>query len=219
MNECVWKVEWDTLYKVKWHAWKSVVVSAICFAVVCWGTAGNIISARNASRINKLIHMTGTITGQNFEAFVRDRRWGTVCHKLLSIREHPAHPLQPTLLRWRSSFPLRLIQACFRKSILLFTPSIIHLSENKNTSQAHDFPRISVFSLSQYKARTVQLWPIYFNFVVNLLLIKVEKWHIRTSPFTIVISKPKVAFFCRSIDLLGLIVCRNHYLANLSYVC
>lgn len=65
----------------------------------------------------------------------------------------------------------------------------------------------------------MQLWPIYFNFVVNLLLIKVEKWHIRTSPFTIVISKPKVAFFGRSVDLLGLIVCRNHYLANLSYVC
>lgn len=91
MNECVWKVEWDTLYKVKWHAWKSVVVSAICFAVVCWGTAGNIISARNASRINKLIHMTGTTTGQNFEAFVRDSMSQTALHQGAPSSPAPAH--------------------------------------------------------------------------------------------------------------------------------
>lgn len=66
-----------------------VVVSAIYFAVVCWGD----LSAKDASRINKLIRKALKIIGQNLEIFesVRDRR---SLNKLL----HHGQPITPVPL-------------------------------------------------------------------------------------------------------------------------
>ena len=72
--------------------YQSKVASAIYCAVVCWGSS---ISARGASRINKLIPKAGSIIGQNLETFesVRNRK---SLDKLLSIVNNPS-PLTSSL--------------------------------------------------------------------------------------------------------------------------
>ena len=102
--------------------YQSVMASAIYFAVVCWGSS---ISARDASRINKLIRKAGSVMGLKLETFesVMSRR---SLNKLLSIMDNPDHPLHNTVQGQRSSFSNRLIQfRChkerFKKSFLPFT--------------------------------------------------------------------------------------------------
>lgn len=67
------------------------------------------MSARDAIRIKKLIHMARTIMGQNLETSesVRSRR---SLNLLLSIMEKPPHPLHDTLQRQQSSCSNRPIQ-------------------------------------------------------------------------------------------------------------
>lgn len=74
----------------------------------CCCLLGNSISATDASRINKLIHKAGTISGQNKDTFesVRNRR---SLNKLVSIVDNLSHPLYDTLQGQWSSFSNRLI--------------------------------------------------------------------------------------------------------------
>lgn len=86
--------------------YQSAVARDIYFAVVCW--EGGRIRARDASRINKLIHKAGLITGQNMKAFesVRVRR---SVNKLLSIMENPSHLLHSNTSEAAELLLLRLI--------------------------------------------------------------------------------------------------------------
>lgn len=69
----------------------------ICFSSLLLSARQGSISTRDASRINKLIHKAGTITGQSLEPFesVRDR---TSLNKMLSIMDNPSQlpPLHTT---------------------------------------------------------------------------------------------------------------------------
>jgi len=109
--------------------YQSVMASAIYFAVVCWGSS---ISARDDSRINKLIRKAGTVIGLKMETFesVMNKR---SLNKLLSIMDNPSHPLHKILQGQQSSFSNRLIQLrChkeqFKKSLLPFTIRLFNSS-------------------------------------------------------------------------------------------
>ena len=109
--------------------YQSAMASAIYFALVCWGSS---ISAKDASRTNKLIGKAGTVIGLKLETFesVMSKR---SLNKLLSIMDNPSHPLHKILQGQQSSFSNRLIQLrChkerFKKSFLSFTIRLLNSS-------------------------------------------------------------------------------------------
>ncbi|XP_034088755.1 uncharacterized protein LOC117557164 [Gymnodraco acuticeps] len=105
--------------------YRSVVASALFFAVVCWGGS---IRAGDTSRINKLIRKAGSVIGIKLDPFeaVVERR---TLNRLLSIMDNPTHPLHLQLDSQRSSFSNRLLQ--LRSAITQqITCSIVYLEYN-----------------------------------------------------------------------------------------
>ena len=106
----------------------SILCSVLMFAAVCWG--GN-ASARDISRLNKLIKKASSTVGQSLDKFevVLERRRAK---KFKSILQYPEHPLHDTLAGLRSSFSSRFsMPKCkterFRRS---FVPSAIRYANS-----------------------------------------------------------------------------------------
>ncbi|MBN3314359.1 RTJK polymerase, partial [Atractosteus spatula] len=103
----------------------SVVVSAIFYAVVCWGSG---IRAVDSNRLNKLIRRASSVIGSGLDPLevVAER---TMVSKPEAIMDNVSHPLYDMLVEMKSTFSNRLIHPwCdrerYRRS---FLPSAIRL--------------------------------------------------------------------------------------------
>ncbi|KAL6471887.1 hypothetical protein MHYP_G00205370 [Metynnis hypsauchen] len=99
--------------------YESVVVSAILYAVACWGSR---LRVADANRLNKLIRKAGDVVGVELDSLtaVSERR---TLSKLQAIMDNGSHPLYDTVMRQRTSFSARLIlpkctTECHRRSFL-----------------------------------------------------------------------------------------------------
>uniref|UniRef100_A0A8C4T3P3 Reverse transcriptase domain-containing protein n=1 Tax=Erpetoichthys calabaricus TaxID=27687 RepID=A0A8C4T3P3_ERPCA len=105
--------------------YQMAVVSALFYAVVCWGGS---IKKKDASRLDKLVRKAGSIVGTEMDSFtsVAERR---VLKRLLSIMENPMHPLNSVISRQKSSFSDRLLSLSCSTDRLrrLFLPQTMRL--------------------------------------------------------------------------------------------
>ncbi|XP_068441989.1 uncharacterized protein [Clinocottus analis] len=116
--------------------YQSVVASVLYFSIVCWGSS---IGAGDTNRLNKLVKKAGSIIGckqEHLEQVVERR----TLKKLLSILDHPHHPLHQLLQGQRSTFSKRLITLrChkdrYRKA---FLPTAIRLYNKSLESRSGD---------------------------------------------------------------------------------
>ncbi|XP_072006908.1 leucine-rich repeat-containing protein 2 isoform X1 [Engystomops pustulosus] len=116
----------------------SVVAPAIFFGIVCWGSS---ISARERSRLDKLIRKASSVLGGPLDTVqvVAERR--TLC-KLKSILENSSHPLHETVVALGSIFSDRLLHPkCererYRKS---FLPAAIRLFNKQGPNRSNLLP-------------------------------------------------------------------------------
>ena len=85
--------------------YESVVVSAILFAVVGWGSR---LRVADANRLNKLIRKASDIVGVELDTLiaVSDRR---ILSRVQAILQYGSHPLHNALVEQRSTLSQRLI--------------------------------------------------------------------------------------------------------------
>ena len=84
--------------------YKSVVASAILFAVACWGSR---LRVPDANRLSKLIRKASDVVGVELDSLmaVSEKRMLSKLHDILDI----SHPLHNILVKHRSTFSRRLI--------------------------------------------------------------------------------------------------------------
>ena len=95
----------DVCSEMLYMFYKSVVESALLYAVVCWGGS---LTEKNRRRLDKLIRRAGSVLGRSLDSV------GTVterCYlrKVQSILDCDRHPLHHTLAGQESSRSQRLL--------------------------------------------------------------------------------------------------------------
>ena len=84
--------------------YKSVVASAILYAVACWGSR---LRVADANRLDKLIRKASNVVGMELDSLrvVSERQ---MLSKIKTMLDNTSHPLHDMLVSHRSTFSERL---------------------------------------------------------------------------------------------------------------